>query len=103
MSAPGDDERRRYMAKLAELREAGAIGADDELELIRHYHATCASLAAALNRLMPEYERRREREGETRALEWLAREAEEVGRREGRAARRVLDALHVDGEVPAGT
>jgi hypothetical protein len=95
----GDPDWRRIIDRLAELREAGEIGADEELELIRHYHATRAALASALDRLLPAYQQRRASEGEERALHWLSEAAEEVGRREGRAARRVLEQLGLDRAV----
>lgn len=73
------------------MREAGSIDDEEELELIRHFHAMRASLEAALARLASEYRRRAEREGEARAVAWLADEAEELGRREGEATRRIFD------------
>lgn len=96
------EEQRRYTERLEQLREAGAISADDELELIRHDHASRAALASALERMLPEYQRRVVREGEARALAWLADAAEEVGRREGQAARRVRDQIGGAGEAAAG-
>lgn len=90
-AADREQQRRLYMERLAALREAGSIGEEEELELIRHFHAMRASLEAALGRLAPEYQRRAEREGEARAVAWLADEAEELGRREGEATRRIFD------------
>ena len=99
MNLRDDQAMRRVLDRLAELREAGTIGPEEELELIRHYHATRASLASALGRLLPEYHRRRAVEGDQRALDWLSQAGEDVGRREGQAARQVLERLGLDRAV----
>lgn len=94
MSHAGNEEDRRvYMASLAEMRSNDLINADDENALIRHYEDQKASLEAAFLQFLPEYQRRMREDGETSANEWLAETARELGKREGEAARQVVDGL----------
>lgn len=94
MSNAGTEEDRRvYMASLAEMRANDLIDADDENALIRHYEDQKASLEAAFLQFLPEYQRRVREDGEASANEWLAVTAREIGKREGEAARKAVDGL----------
>ncbi len=102
MSHAGTDEDRRvYMASLAEMRANDLIDADDENALIRHYEEQKASVEAAFLEFLPEYQRRVREDGEVKANEWLAETARELGRREGEAARKVVDGLSATRNGPA--
>lgn len=94
MSNAGTEEDRRvYLASLAEMRANDLIDADDENALIRHYEDQKASLEAAFLQFLPEYQRRVREDGEASANAWLAETAREIGRREGEAARKAVDGL----------
>lgn len=85
-----EEDRRVYMASLAEMRSNDLINADDENALIRHYDDQKASIEAAFLEFLPEYQRRMREDGEAKANEWLAETAREIGQREGEAARRAV-------------
>lgn len=92
-NAGTEEDRRTYVASLAEMRSNDLIDADDENTLIRHYEDQKASLEAAFAQFLPEYQRRVREDGEASANEWLAATARELGQREGAAARKVVDGL----------
>lgn len=94
MSHAGTEEDRRvYMASLAEMRANDLISAEDENALIRHYEEQKASIEAAFLEFLPEYQRRLREDGETSANEWLAATARELGQREGEAAGKVVNGM----------
>lgn len=96
-----EDERREYIASLAEMRANDLINADDENALVRHFDDQKASLEAAFAQFLPEYERRVREDGEAKANEWLAETAQEIGRRQGEDARRVVDNVSTNRNAPA--
>jgi hypothetical protein len=100
-SAGTEEERRAYMASLAEMRANDLISADDENALIRHYDDQKASIEAAFAKFLPEYQRRVREDGEASANEWLAEAAREMGRQEGESARRVVDGLSANRNAAA--
>ena len=103
MSTTGTEEERRvYLASLAEMRSNDLISADDENALARHYEDQKASLEAAFLEFLPEYQRRVREDGEASANEWLAATARELGQREGEAARKVVDGLTATREATPG-
>ncbi len=94
MSHAGSEEDRRvYLASLAEMRANDLISADDENALIRHYEEQKASIEAAFLEFLPEYQRRLREEGEEKANEWLAVTARALGQREGEAAGKIVTGL----------
>lgn len=101
MNAETEEDRRVYMASLAEMRANDLISADDENALIRHYEDQKASIEAAFLEFLPEYQRRVREDGEAKANEWLAETAREIGRREGEASRKVVDGLSANHNGPA--
>ncbi|WP_300620829.1 hypothetical protein [Dokdonella sp.] len=101
MNAGTEEDRRVYMASLAEMRANDLISADDENALIRHYEDQKASIEAAFLEFLPEYQRRVREDGEAKANEWLAETAREIGRREGEASRKVVDGLSANHDGPA--
>ncbi len=101
MNAGTEEDRRVYMASLAEMRANDLISADDENALIRHYEDQKASIEAAFLEFLPEYQRRVREDGEAKANEWLAETAREIGRREGEASRKVVDGLSANHNGPA--
>lgn len=101
MNAGTEEDRRVYMASLAEMRANDLISADDENALIRHYEDQKASIEAAFLEFLPEYQRRVREDGEAKANEWLAETAREIGRREGEASRKVVDGLSANHSGPA--
>jgi len=96
-----EDERREYIASLAEMRANDLINADDENALIRHYDEQKASMEAAFAQFLPEYQRRVREDGEASANEWMAEVAREFGQREGEAARRVVNGVSTNRNAPA--
>jgi len=93
MSNTAEDERRAYMASLAEMRSNDLITADDETTLIRNFDEQKASVEAAFAEFLPEYQRRVREDGEAKANEWMAEAAREMGRRQGEAARKLVGGL----------
>lgn len=101
MNAGTEEDRRVYLASLAEMRANDLISADDENALIRHYEDQRASIEAAFLEFLPEYQRRVREDGEAKANEWLAETAREIGRREGEASRKVVDGMSANHGGPA--
>lgn len=93
MSHAGEDDRRAYMASLAEMRSNDLLSADDETTLIRNYEDQKASVEAAFAEFLPEYQRRVREDGEAKANEWMAEAAREIGRQQGEAARNLVGGL----------
>lgn len=86
-------QRQAWVEGLAQLRQQGAIGADDENTLIRHMDERLEAVQRELKALVPEYEQRADREGRDAADAWLAEQAREMGEREGADARRMVNSL----------
>lgn len=86
-------QRQAWIDGLAQLRQQGAIDADDENTLIRHMDARLEAVQEELKALVPEYESRSERDGRDAADVWLAERSREMGEREGADARRMVDSL----------
>ncbi|MBO9661662.1 hypothetical protein [Dokdonella sp.] len=101
-NAGTEEERRVYLASLAEMRANDLISADDETALARHYEDQKASLEAAFLQFLPEYQRRLREDGEASANAWLAETARELGRREGEAAGKVVGGLTATREATPG-
>jgi len=86
-------QRQAWIEGLAQLRQQGAIGEDEENTLIRHMDERLEAVQLELKALVPEYEQRGERDGKDAADAWLAERAREMGEREGADARRMVDSL----------
>lgn len=86
-------QRQAWIDGLAQLRQQGAIDADDENTLIRHMDERLEAVQLELKALVPEYEERSERDGRDAADAWLAERSREMGEREGADARRMVDSL----------
>ncbi|KLJ00557.1 hypothetical protein [Luteimonas sp. FCS-9] len=86
-------QRQAWVDGLTQLREQGAISADDETVLIRHMDERLDAVQQELKALVPEYERRVESDGREAADAWLGAQAREMGEREGADARRMVDSL----------
>ncbi|KPN16736.1 hypothetical protein AO715_01100 [Xanthomonas sp. Mitacek01] len=86
-------QRQAWIEGLAQLREQGAIGSDDENVLIRHMDERLEAVQQELKALVPEYERRVESDGREAADAWLGGCAREMGEREGADARRMVNSL----------
>ena len=86
-------QRQAWVEGLAQLREQGAISADDETSLIRHMDERLDAVQEELKALVPEYERRVETDGRDIADAWLGEQAREMGKREGADARRLVDSI----------
>jgi hypothetical protein len=86
-------QRQAWIDGLAQLRQQGAIDADDENTLIRHMDERLEAVQVELKALVPEYEERVEREGREAADVWLGQRSREMGEREGTDARRMVDSL----------
>jgi len=86
-------QRQAWIEGLAQLREQGAIGSDDENVLIRHMDERLEAVQQELKALVPEYERRMESDGREAADAWLGACAREMGEREGADARRMVNSL----------
>ncbi|WP_101926145.1 MULTISPECIES: hypothetical protein [Luteimonas] len=100
MSNDRHAQRQAWIDGLAQLREQGAIGADDENALIRHMDERLDAVQQALQALVPEYERRVEADGRETADRWVAEQAREMGEREGADARRLVDSLSTVQHAP---
>ena len=92
-NAGSEEDRRVYLASLAELRANDLLSVDDETALIRHYEDQKASIEAAFAEFLPEYQRRIREDGEASANAWMAETARELGQREGESARKAVDGL----------
>ena len=86
-------QRQAWIEGLAQLRQQGAIDADDENTLIRHMDERLEAVQVELRALVPEYERRVEQDGRDAADAWLGERSRELGEREGADARRMVDSL----------
>lgn len=86
-------QRQAWIEGLSQLRDQGAISAEDETILIRHMDERLDAVQQELKGLVPEYERRVESEGRDVADAWLGAKAREMGEREGEDARRMVDSL----------
>lgn len=86
-------QRQAWIEGLAQLRQQGAIDADDENTLIRHMDERLEAVQVELRALVPEYERRVEQDGREAADAWLGERSREMGEREGADARRMVDSL----------
>ncbi|MDR6993157.1 hypothetical protein [Luteimonas sp. 3794] len=86
-------QRQAWIDGLAQLRQQGAIDADDENTLIRHMDERLEAVQVELKALVPEYEERVERDGREAADVWLGQRSREMGEREGTDARRMVDSL----------
>lgn len=86
-------QRQAWIEGLAQLRQQGAIDADDENTLIRHMDERLEAVQVELRALVPEYERRVEQGGRDAADAWLGERSREMGEREGADARRMVDSL----------
>lgn len=86
-------QRQAWIEGLAQLRQQGAIDADDENTLIRHMDERLEAVQVELRALVPEYERRVEQDGRDAADAWLGERSREMGEREGADARRMVDSL----------
>lgn len=86
-------QRQAWLEGLAQLRQQGAIDADDENTLIRHMDERLEAVQVELKALVPEYEERVELEGREAADVWLGQRSREMGEREGTDARRMVDSL----------
>ena len=86
-------QRQAWIEGLAQLRQQGAIDADDENTLIRHMDERLEAVQVELRALVPEYERRVEQDGRDAADAWLGERSRELGEREGAVARRMVDSL----------
>lgn len=86
-------QRQAWIEALAQLRQQGAIDADDENTLIRHMDERLEAVQTELKALVPEYERRVETDGRGAADAWLGERSREMGEREGSDARRMVDSL----------
>lgn len=90
-------QRQAWVEGLAQLREQGALDADDENMLIRHMDERLDAVQQELARLVPEYEQRVERDGRDAANVWIGAQAREMGEREGADAKRMVDSLSTAG------
>ncbi len=88
------------MGGLEQLHQDGAIDADDQNTLIRHMDEHRRSMEEELQRIVPEYESRIARDGQTSADEWLAATARELGERDGAQSRQVVDSLSAVRNAP---
>ncbi len=86
-------QRQAWIEGLAQLREQGALDADDETTLIRHMDERLDAVEQELKALVPAYERMVEAEGRPAADAWIGAQAREIGEREGEDARRMVDSL----------
>jgi len=86
-------QRQAWIEGLAQLREQGALDADDENRLIRHMDERLDAVQQELAGLVPEYEQRVEREGREAADAWIGAQARVMGEREGADAQRIVDSL----------
>ncbi|MEN4901930.1 hypothetical protein [Luteimonas sp. TWI1437] len=86
-------QRQAWIDGLAQLREQGAITADDETVLIRHMDERLDVVQQELKALVPEYERRAASDGREAADAWLGAQAREMGEREGADAKRMVNSL----------
>lgn len=86
-------QRQAWIEGLAQLREQGALDADDENTLIRHMDTRLDAIEDELKALVPEYERRVVADGRQAADTWIGGCAREIGEREGADARRMVDSL----------
>jgi len=93
MQADQQAQRQAWIEGLAQLREQGVLGADDENTLIRHMDERLEAVQQELKALVPEYERRVDSDGREAADAWLGAQARDVGEREGADARRMVDSL----------
>jgi len=93
MQADQQAQRQAWIEGLAQLREQGALDADDENTLIRHMDERLEAVQQELKALVPEYERRVDADGREAADAWLGAQARDVGEREGADARRMVDSL----------
>ncbi|MCD9029467.1 hypothetical protein LDO26_14830 [Luteimonas sp. BDR2-5] len=93
MSFDRQTQRQAWIDGLAQLREQGAITADDETTLIRHMDERLDAVQQELTALVPEYQRRVEADGQEAADAWIGERAREMGEREGADARRMVDSL----------
>ncbi|MET0327572.1 MAG: hypothetical protein ABW163_02255 [Luteimonas sp.] len=94
-------QRQAWIEGLAQLREQGAIDADEENTLIRHMDERLELVQQELKALVPEYERRAEADGRDAADAWLGACAREMGEREGADARRIVESLTSVQNAPA--
>jgi uncharacterized membrane protein YukC len=86
-------QRQAWVEGLAQLREQGALSADDETTLIRHMDERLADVQKELTALVPEYNRRVAADGQDAADAWIGEQAREMGEREGADARRMVESL----------
>lgn len=86
-------QRQAWIEGLAQLREQGALTADDETTLIRHMDQRLEDVQKELTALVPEYKRRVDSDGQEAADAWIGEQAREMGEREGADARRMVDSL----------
>ncbi len=93
MSFDRQAQRQGWIDGLAQLREQGAITADDETTLIRHMDERLDAVQQELTALVPEYQRRVETDGQEAADAWIGERAREMGEREGTDAKRMVDSL----------
>lgn len=84
---------REWIGRIEALQADGGINADDEAALIRHVGEQRESLEQALNRVLPEYQRRLTAEGKERADQWLGETARALGEAQGRESRQIVDGL----------
>lgn len=94
-------QRQAWIEGLAQLREQGAIDADDENTLIRHMDERLDAVQQELTALVPEYEQRVAEDGREVADAWIGTRAREMGEREGADARRMVDSLTAVRNAPA--
>lgn len=94
-------QRQAWIDGLAQLREQGAIDADDENTLIRHMDERLDAVQQELKALVPEYERRVASDGTDAADAWIGACARDMGEREGADARRMVDSLTAVRNAPA--
>lgn len=87
--------REELVARLADLREQGILELTEEARLIQHYDEMLRDVEEEKARLEPEYERRREADGQDAATAWLTECVHELGRRHGEATRKITDQLRV--------
>lgn len=92
-------ERQGFVESIGQLRNENIIDAADQDALVRHYDQHKLNLEEELARITPEYERRVREDGEEQANQWLAETARELGERDGRSTRQMVDGLSVNRSI----
>lgn len=85
--------RQQFIDMLGELRAQSGLDAVDEASLIRLYDEMLLELEQEKAKLLPEYERRCDKDGKDAADRWLAESAEALGRRQGETLRQIMDSV----------